>query len=664
MRKGNSLGKRREENKCDSLFLIDRNVNISLALEMKILSLNLLFLIIINSALALPDAPESGVVSADSVWRLSNSPINVTSDVQVAPGVTLNIEAGVEVLFSQDTEILIMGGALNIEGIQGSPVCFRNANDQSSGTRGIIFKSADLSNSTINYLEIKGLTKAIQIGEETEHAQGQKNNNELLVQNFAMNGGMILTDGYSTGSSIRFENVDIKNAVIKGNYPRSEKIYITNGVIENTTINSDSYHDGMILDSLNISNSTFSLGCCGANIILRSSFVIDSNFSDYNNYYDVTIEDCELLRTAIELPQGYVTVEDSQLYESPINAGRLIMTDSNLISPGDTGVRIHNFNNTVSSVTGSQITNCDIGIEVMPQASIAISGSNIFNNHTYNLKNKSLNDITANGNYWGELNSQQIESLIFHQSNDLNLGMVDFSNASTTPFEGQTYPFRNNQIFSYSTIGTEGGNIVPSETIVFYTATSISISANPIEGYVFVNWEGNVPTNLKYQNPINLDVNNSISISAIFAQVNSDVDGDGVYDAEDAFPNDPNETEDSDSDGVGDNSDAFPYDYFESVDSDEDGLGDNSDTFPNIPTQDIVNDVLAKPQVYDLYSRESVKELSVNSTIVDVSNNQATVHLQMEESSDLESWTETGDTATMVVPADTDTKFFRFKMTE
>ena len=39
-----------------------------------------------------------------------------------------------------------------------------------------------------------------------------------------------------------------------------------------------------------------------------------------------------------------------------------------------------------------------------------------------------------------------------------------------------------------------------------------------------------------------------------------DSDGDGVYDDQDAFPNDPNETADSDSDGVGDNADAYPDD--------------------------------------------------------------------------------------------------------
>ena len=45
-----------------------------------------------------------------------------------------------------------------------------------------------------------------------------------------------------------------------------------------------------------------------------------------------------------------------------------------------------------------------------------------------------------------------------------------------------------------------------------------------------------------------------------------DMDGDGVVDADDAFPNDPTETADSDDDGVGDNADAFPNDATETVD--------------------------------------------------------------------------------------------------
>lgn len=70
-----------------------------------------------------------------------------------------------------------------------------------------------------------------------------------------------------------------------------------------------------------------------------------------------------------------------------------------------------------------------------------------------------------------------------------------------------------------------------------------------------------------------------------------DSDGDGVDDANDAFPNDPNESVDTDGDGVGNNADtdddgdgvadtddALPLDASENTDTDSDGIGNNSDT--------------------------------------------------------------------------------------
>lgn len=61
----------------------------------------------------------------------------------------------------------------------------------------------------------------------------------------------------------------------------------------------------------------------------------------------------------------------------------------------------------------------------------------------------------------------------------------------------------------------------------------------------------------------------------------NDDDRDGVANASDAFPNDPNEWSDGDGDGVGDNSDAFPNDPDEWSDRDGDGVGDNGDAYPD-----------------------------------------------------------------------------------
>ena len=144
----------------------------------------------------------------------------------------------------------------------------------------------------------------------------------------------------------------------------------------------------------------------------------------------------------------------------------------------------------------------------------------------------------------------------------------------------------------------------------------------------------------------------------------SDTDDDGVGDNADAFPNDPTEASDTDDDGVGDNSDAFPNDPSETIDTDGDGLGNNSDGFPLMATQDVINEIISNPSIYNLHTENDIKDLRPGSTMIQISGNQATVQLQMEESSDLQTWEDTGTPATMTLPADTDTKFYRFKMVE
>ena len=58
-----------------------------------------------------------------------------------------------------------------------------------------------------------------------------------------------------------------------------------------------------------------------------------------------------------------------------------------------------------------------------------------------------------------------------------------------------------------------------------------------------------------------------------------DIDGDGILNLNDVFPNNSNESSDTDNDGIGDNSDNCP-DVLNSdqIDSDEDGEGDACET--------------------------------------------------------------------------------------
>jgi len=69
---------------------------------------------------------------------------------------------------------------------------------------------------------------------------------------------------------------------------------------------------------------------------------------------------------------------------------------------------------------------------------------------------------------------------------------------------------------------------------------------------------------------------NGLSLSKQNAITALDGDGDGVLDAQDAFPADAADWKDSDGDGYGDNADVFPADFLEWSDSNGDGVGDNT----------------------------------------------------------------------------------------
>jgi hypothetical protein len=155
----------------------------------------------------------------------------------------------------------------------------------------------------------------------------------------------------------------------------------------------------------------------------------------------------------------------------------------------------------------------------------------------------------------------------------------------------------------------------------------------------------------------------------------ADTDSDGLDDSQEiTYGTDPN-LADTDSDGLDDSQEITYGTDPNLVDTSGDGLSDGiivkagfnptvdySNLLNQRPTQALYDEVVAERDAK--LSIEQVKDLRPGSSMIEVSGNQATVQLQMEESSDLESWTETGTPATMTIPADTDTKFFRFKMTE
>ena len=151
---------------------------------------------------------------------------------------------------------------------------------------------------------------------------------------------------------------------------------------------------------------------------------------------------------------------------------------------------------------------------------------------------------------------------------------------------------------------------------------------------------------------------NSITVAT------SDDDRDGVINRNDALPNNPLESVDSDSDGVGDNSDAHPG-YNDSVISAgiTQAVWDASQTAQATAEADLTT---AQAALANSLTLSEVQDLRAGSTMIAVSGGSATVSLQMEESSDLSSWSNLGAAVPFTVTLDPSdvTKFYRVKLAD
>ena len=130
-----------------------------------------------------------------------------------------------------------------------------------------------------------------------------------------------------------------------------------------------------------------------------------------------------------------------------------------------------------------------------------------------------------------------------------------------------------------------GQNDRPTIPVVIHSATVVSYPGFDTDGDGVIDAEDDFPDNPDETNDSDGDgVGDNADEFPFDANETHDDDGDGVGNNTDAFPQDGNETHDDDGDGVGNNTDAFPQDANETMDTDGDGVGDNADPAPEDPT--------------------------------------------------------------------------------
>ena len=372
-----------------------------------------------------------GTIVSDTEWTLAGSPYTLTSTVGITADVTLTIHPGVQINGSFD---LVVKGNVLLNGTAAQPVDWNNAR--------LIFKSADLSLSTINNVHFKNGSR-LQLADEAEHSQDiVKNSNTLTVKHCSFFSGTYAhTKGYETTAKLRLEDCTFNNATVYGSYPRSEMIELENAQITSSTLVSDSYNYGIHIRNSSVTQTSFSLGCCGSNFDISDTDIQNSSFTHFNNYNSIKLNRVTLTNTYLNTPYAIVTISDCKFYASSIPETTLIHMGSGSITnstlEGNAGLTLVNVapyypaNVTIENVN---FKNYNVGLTVNAFNTIRIKSNNFINGTSFNIRNITNKNIDATNNYWGTADEQIIKNKIWDLYDDINYGIVDYNGFTSTPF--------------------------------------------------------------------------------------------------------------------------------------------------------------------------------------------------------------------------------------
>ena len=187
-----------------------------------------------------------------------------------------------------------------------------------------------------------------------------------------------------------------------------------------------------------------------------------------------------------------------------------------------------------------------------------------------------------------------------------------------------------------------GTPIYPVGTNVYVWGTIVTCSVDNItsDGWMFMGWTGDVSTGYTATNTV-------VVMDALFksmtAQYSNDADSDGLLNNIELFIGTNPRMKDTDGDKFDDS--------FE-IAQDMNPLTDNSA---------IRSYIQSNHETFGLYASNAVLDVAVGEVLMNAQNGQAKLRLQVEQSNDLQSWTNAGDTVEWSLPLDGNKKFFRVK---
>ncbi|VGO22026.1 hypothetical protein SCARR_04107 [Pontiella sulfatireligans] len=163
-----------------------------------------------------------------------------------------------------------------------------------------------------------------------------------------------------------------------------------------------------------------------------------------------------------------------------------------------------------------------------------------------------------------------------------------------------------------------------------------TLIATPAEGWLFMGWSGDASGT----NNAVLTMNTAKTIMANFSD---DADNDGLTNTEEAAAGSNPWKKDTDDDGF---DDAF-----------EVAKGWN----PTVDDSDVADYIGANGDDFGLYPSNVVLDVAVGQMLLETDSGNATLSLQLEESDDLDTWTNAGPAEVWSWPVDGEKKYFRVR---
>ena len=413
--------------------------------------------------------PVAGAVTSDTLWRLEDSPIDVSGDLTVESGVTLSIEPGVEVRFGLGSS-LIVNGSLYAVGTDANRIKFtsKNIKPATGDWTGIRFSGDVDSNFTIGFCDVdhaidgikvsslgRAVVKHSKIIENSLsgiHAVGAVN---LLIQNntiklnslgisasgasasgLTITGNLVLDNQEgihldACGTKSRVSSVTIRNNIFRGN---THAIYIhSKGRFTTVPTKANAYINAVeILSNLMDSNeyAVYLLaeawgepGVVGGayiyNSILSGNLISFSKCALYvnssSNWYSY-ISNLNISRNTIHSCEDGILIHafrwpQPKFMEIPFD----ITLTSNVISANDKGVEI--LGDVYTNFTDNAVAYNSDGIclnSSVPSENgymHAAHSNHIYENIEYGVRVVEGASINATSNYWGAPSGPHHESL-------------------------------------------------------------------------------------------------------------------------------------------------------------------------------------------------------------------------------------------------------------